>query len=100
MLRLRIQPKTIAGLRQIDNNNLALIRELHVYGPEVSLGQRDESVAQHKGLGRELLLEAERIASREFGTPIIAILSGVGARAYYRSDFGYSLQGGYMVKKL
>jgi len=100
LLRLRIQPKTIAGLRQIDNNNLALIRELHVYGPEVSLGQRDESAAQHKGLGRELLLEAERIASREFGTPIIAVLSGVGARAYYRSDFGYSLQGGYMVKKL
>jgi len=100
LLRLRIQPKTIAGLKQIDNNNLALIRELHVYGPEVSLGQRDESAAQHKGLGRELLLEAERITSREFGTPIIAVLSGVGARAYYRSDFGYSLQGGYMVKKL
>ncbi|MFC2026708.1 elongator complex protein 3 [Chloroflexota bacterium] len=100
LLRLRIQPKTIAGLRQIDNTNLALIRELHVYGPEVSLGQRDESAAQHKGLGRELLLEAERIASREFGVPIIAVLSGVGARAYYRSDFGYSLQGGYMVKKL
>lgn len=100
LLRLRIQQKTIAGLGQIDNNNLALIRELHVYGPEVSLGQRDKSAAQHKGLGRELLLEAERIASREFGTPIIAVLSGVGARDYYRSDFGYSLQGSYMVKTL
>jgi elongator complex protein 3 len=100
LLRLRIQSKTIAGLGQIDNNNQALIRELHVYGPEVSLGQRDKSAAQHKGLGRELLLEAERIASREFDTPIIAVLSGVGARTYYRSDFGYSLQGGYMAKKL
>ncbi|MCJ7764034.1 MAG: tRNA uridine(34) 5-carboxymethylaminomethyl modification radical SAM/GNAT enzyme Elp3 [Dehalococcoidales bacterium] len=99
LLRLRIQTKTIAGLGQIDNN-LALIRELHVYGPEVSLGHRDISAAQHKGLGRELLLEAERIARKEFGAPILAVLSGVGARAYYRSDFGYSLQGGYMVKKL
>ncbi len=100
LLRLRIQSKTIAGLEQAENNNLALIRELHVYGPEVSLGQRDVSAAQHKGLGRELLLEAERIASREFGAPIIAVLSGVGAREYYRSGFGYSLQGSYMVKKL
>jgi histone acetyltransferase (RNA polymerase elongator complex component) len=28
------------------------------------------------------------------------ILSGVGAREYYRTEFGYSLQGDYMVKEL
>jgi len=100
LLRLRIQSKNIAGLGQAGERSLALIRELHVYGPEVSLGQRDTAAAQHKGLGRKLLLEAERIAGKEFKAPIIAVLSGVGARGYYRSDFGYSLQNGYMIKKL
>lgn len=99
LLRLRIQPKAVAGLGE-EGRNLALVRELHVYGHEVSLGHRDTSAAQHKGLGRKLLLEAERIAAGEFKAPVIAVLSGVGARDYYRSEFGYSLQGSYMVKKL
>jgi histone acetyltransferase (RNA polymerase elongator complex component) len=30
----------------------------------------------------------------------MTILSGIGAREYYRSEFGYSLQGAYMVKEL
>ena len=100
LLRLRIQAKPIAGLGQETGGNIALIRELHVYGPEVALGQRKPATAQHRGLGRALLLEAERLASEEFGTPQIAVLSGVGAREYYRSDFGYALVGDYMVKKL
>jgi len=100
LLRMRIQSKNIAGIEKVENNNLAVIRELHVYGPEVSLGQRDTAAAQHRGLGRKLLLEAESIAGEEFKAPIIAVLSGVGARNYYRSDFGYSLKCGYMVKKL
>jgi elongator complex protein 3 len=100
LLRMRIQAKPIAGLGPETGGNLALIRELHVYGPEVALGQRKLAAAQHRGLGKALLLEAERLASEEFGTPLIAVLSGVGAREYYRSDFGYVLVGDYMVKKL
>ena len=100
LLRMRIQAKLPAGLGLKTNGKLALIRELHVYGPEVSLGQRKPAAVQHRGLGRALLLEAERLAGEEFGTPLIAVLSGVGAREYYRSDFGYALVGDYMVKKL
>jgi elongator complex protein 3 len=58
------------------------------------------AAAQHKGLGRLLLSEAERIADEEFNSPLIAVLSGVGAREYYSSDLGYSFKAGYMVKKL
>jgi len=54
----------------------------------------------HKGLGKALLKEAERIASHEFQAQQMVILSGVGAREYYRSEFGYRLQADYMVKKL
>jgi len=85
---------------QCGSGNPGLVRELEIYGAVGSLGQRDISGAQHRGVGRLLLLEAERIAAEEFSVPVMAILSGVGAREYYRSDFGYSLKSGYMVKEL
>ncbi len=100
LLRLRIESQPLAKLGQMDKGNVALIRELHVYGPEVSLSQRDPNSAQHKGLGKALLKEAERIAGEEFQAPQMVVLSGVGAKEYYRSGFGYSSRGDYMVKSL
>jgi elongator complex protein 3 len=99
LLRLRIQPQPLSKLEQA-RGSPAIVRELHVYGPEVALGGRKEDAIQHRGLGRRLLLEAERIAAEEFGVDYIAVLSGVGAREYYRYDLGYSLEAGYMVKQL
>jgi len=75
------------------------VRELHVFGSEVPLGEKREQAAQHRGLGAELLQEAERIATEEFQVGKLEVLSGVGARDYYRS-LGYSLEGAYMVKEL
>ena len=100
LLRMRIQSRPIARLGWETNGNLALIRELHIYGPEVPLSQQKEDAAQHKGLGKALLKEAERIAAREFQVERMVVLSGVGAREYYRSEFGYGSQGDYMVKNL
>jgi elongator complex protein 3 len=98
MLRLRIQPDWPAGLAGL-TGRAALVRELHVYGPEVPLSQRDEGTVQHRGIGRALLEEAERIAAGEFQTGWLAVLSGTGAREYYRSE-GYTPQGHYMVRPL
>jgi len=100
LLRLRIQSKPIMALEPVINGNLAIIRELHIYGPEVPLTEHREEAAQHKGLGKALLREAERIARHEFRAQQMVILSGVGAKEYYRSEFGYSSQGDYMVKEL
>ena len=100
LLRLRVQSKPIPALGQGLNGNLALIRELHVFGPEVPLSEQRNEAAQHKGLGKALLREAERIASDEFQAQEVIILSGTGAREYYRTEFGYSSQGDYMVKSL
>ncbi len=100
LLRLRIQSKAIIRLRQEIKGNSALIRELHIYGAEVPLTERKEETAQHKGLGRALLREAERIASHEFQAQQMIILSGVGAKEYYGSEFGYTPQADYMVKDL
>ena len=99
LLRMRIQSKPIARLGWEITGNLALIRELHIYGPEVSLKHRNLTAAQHKGLGKALLREAERIAGEEFQVPGVVVLSGTGAKEYYR-EFGYSSQGDYMVKHL
>jgi len=47
-----------------------------------------------------LILEAERLAREEFQTRTMVVLCGVGAREYYRSEFGYTAQADYMVKAL
>ncbi|MBA7619967.1 tRNA uridine(34) acetyltransferase [subsurface metagenome] len=94
LLRMRIQSQPKSG------GNSALIRELHVYGPEVPLAEQNTEAAQHKGLGKALLREAERIAAEEFKAPKMTILSGVGAREYYRTEFGYQSQADYMVRDL
>ncbi len=100
LLRLRIQNRPITRLQPSAEGNLALIRELHIYGPEVPLKQHHPLAAQHKGLGKALLTAAEKIAREEFHAPEIAALSGTGAREYYRTEFGYDLRGGYMVKRM
>jgi elongator complex protein 3 len=91
---------TLFGLLRLRiNEEKAVVRELHIFGPEVPLGERLERAAQHHGLGENLLREAGRIASEEFKATRLSVLSGVGAREYYRL-LGYGLEGAYMVKGL
>jgi elongator complex protein 3 len=100
LLRMRIQSKPVPAMGPGLNGNLALIRELHVFGPEVPLSEKRVGAAQHKGLGKALLREAERIAGDEFQACQVVVLSGVGAKEYYRTEFGYRSQGDYMIKAL
>ena len=100
LLRVRIQSKPITKVEPETEGNVALIRELHIFGPEVPLSEQKLEAAQHKGLGKALLREAERIASEEFQAQRMVVLSGTGAKEYYRSEFGYSSLGDYMIKNL
>jgi len=77
----------------------AIVRELHVYGPEVPVGCENEDAWQHKGLGKKLMAEAERIAVEELGAKRLAVISGVGARPYFYS-LGCRRLGPYVVKDL
>lgn len=61
----------------------AMIREVHVYGVVVGIGQKDGGRSQHLGLGRRLIAEAARIARGE-GYDDLAVISSVGTREYYR----------------
>ena len=98
LLRLRIQPEPIPISGQENATPTAIVRELHVFGPEVPLKNQSPDAVQHKGLGKALLKEAEHIACEEFKAPRMLILSGVGAREYYRIEFDYRSVGDYMVK--
>ncbi len=99
LLRLRIQDRPLAAFESTGDKT-AIIRELHIYGQEVPLGKQNKGAAQHRGLGKRLMREAERICAAEFGVGGVAVLSGVGARDYYRTEFGYRLHNGYMFKRL
>jgi elongator complex protein 3 len=74
----------------------AIIRELHVYGELTPIGAKGN--VQHMGLGKRLMLEAENIA-RTKGFKKVCIISGIGARKYYRK-LGYRLNQTYMQKTL
>jgi len=84
-------------LREEFTDSAAIIRELHVYGKAVAVGV-DDGNAQHKGFGRKLMAEAERVAA-DNGKHKMLVISGIGVRNYYRK-LGYELQGPYMVKML
>lgn len=87
-------------LRLEKDSNEGKIRELHIYGPSVEIGKKEEEKWQHKGLGKKLLEEAERICLKR-GIKKIKIISGVGVREYYRR-LGYKIdnEGIYMEKEL
>ena len=91
LLRLRIGRQDIYP---------SLVREIHIFGSEVPIGEQDDLAAQHKGLGSALMKEAERIVRDEFEADRIAVISGVGARDYFRHGFGYELEGHHMSKNL
>jgi len=96
-LRLR-KPSDKAHRKEITNRT-CIVRELHVYGKSLKLGERDSDSIQHLGLGKGLMREAERISREEFDAKRLLVISAVGTREYYRK-LGYSFLGPYMSKEL
>ncbi len=96
-LRLRIPPDS--HREEIDGST-SIVRELKVVGFHVGIDETPASwQVQHRGFGRKLLEEAERISRDEFGKEKIVVISGIGVRNYYRK-LGYELEGAYMRKFL
>ncbi len=63
--------------------NTAIIREVHVYGQSLRLGESASGRAQHTGLGTALIERAVSI-TQGAGYARLAVISAVGTRAYYR----------------
>lgn len=94
LLRLRLPESPKPLFPELDG--CAIIRELHTYGKTVQHEQKDSLHTQHKGLGKQLMGEAEKIA-KTAGYKKIAVISSIGTRDYYRK-LGYERIGLYMVK--
>jgi len=61
----------------------AMIREVHVYGLSLGIGESADGRAQHLGLGTKLIEKAVEIAQSR-GYAKLAVISAIGTREYYR----------------
>jgi elongator complex protein 3 len=61
----------------------AMIREIHVYGQSLEIGQKENEKAQHFGFGTKLINKAASL-SKKAGFSRLAVISAVGTRQYYR----------------
>jgi elongator complex protein 3 len=95
-------------LRNPSNDNVfsvlkdaTIIREIKTYGGSLSVTNKEENISspQHKGMGKRLIKEAEKITEKDFKKKKIAVIAGVGTREYWRKR-GYRLRESYMVKRL
>ncbi len=78
--------------------NHAMIREVHIYGPALTIGRGSDGDAQHAGLGTQLVNKAKAIA-REAGYDKIAVISAIGTRDYYRKHgFALDIDDLYMTR--
>ena len=93
--RLRFPGKPF---RKEISQDTALLRELRVFGLPQPLHQKRPDSIQHKGLGKRLLQESERLA-KEAGSKKLAVISGLGVRPYYYSQ-GFREDGFFVSKRL
>ncbi|NIP66933.1 tRNA uridine(34) 5-carboxymethylaminomethyl modification radical SAM/GNAT enzyme Elp3 [Candidatus Bathyarchaeota archaeon] len=97
-LRLRI-PSERAHRPEIASEAASIVRELHIYGPLVPVGTRSVQAWQHRGYGETLLSKAEQISSQDYDRRKIVVISGLGAKQYYKR-LGYDYDGPYISKSL
>ncbi|MEL7625289.1 MAG: tRNA uridine(34) 5-carboxymethylaminomethyl modification radical SAM/GNAT enzyme Elp3 [Anaerolineaceae bacterium] len=76
----------------------AIIREVHVYGQSIEVGEEGGTSAQHRGLGSSLIEQAVEIA-RMNGYQKLTVISAVGTREYYAAR-GFELGEFYMVRDI
>jgi elongator complex protein 3 len=99
-LRLSLPTIEAMALTEIDElKDAAIIREVHMYGPVVRLGEEaTRGEAQHLGLGAQLIREAEERA-RAAGYKRLVVIAAIGTREYYKKQ-GFEREELYMGKRL
>ena len=83
-------------LRKEITKDSAIIRELHVYGAATAIG--NDGKVQHRGWGKKLMQEAEKIAKKHKKNKMV-VISGIGVREYYY-NMNYKKEGPYVTKPL
>jgi elongator complex protein 3 len=123
LLRLRIPSPYFTGEKHFVEvlEGAAIIRELHVFGDQLRIGESSNGGGQHMGFGKRLLEEAEKIVQTTYVNKNlikekwgvlnnetekhhgiitkIAVIAGVGVRGYYEKHW-YTLDDEYLVKDI
>ncbi len=99
-LRLR-KPSEFAHRPELRDGKTMIIREVRVVGELVSKDAhpRNNNQLQHRGYGKLLMENAEKIAVEDYNSKKLAVISGIGARDWFYK-MGYELDGYYVSKKL
>jgi elongator complex protein 3 len=96
---LRLRDINDSHRSELDKDSCMIIRELRVVGRELPIGKKSIKGVQHKGFGKELIDEAERICYEEYDKKNLFVISGVGVKEYYR-NLGFEDSGVYLSKKI
>jgi len=99
-LRLR-KPSELAHRPELNDGKTIIVREIKVVGelvPKDSKPNRYTQI-QHRGFGKLLMENAEKISFEEFDAKKLAVISGIGARDWFY-EMGYKLDGVYVSKSL
>ncbi len=96
---LRLRDVASPHRYELQNEPCVIIRELKILGRELPIGERTDGAFQHKGHGKALIKEAERICYEEFDKKRLFVLSGIGVKQYYRK-LDFSDEGVYLSKSL
>ena len=99
-LRLR-KPSEFAHRPELRDGKTMIIREVRVVGELVpkDANPRNNNQLQHRGYGKLLMENAEKIAVEDYNSKKLAVISGIGARDWFYK-LGYKLDGYYVSKKL
>ncbi|MCK4369534.1 MAG: tRNA uridine(34) 5-carboxymethylaminomethyl modification radical SAM/GNAT enzyme Elp3 [Candidatus Lokiarchaeota archaeon] len=99
-LRLR-KPSEFAHRPEINNGKTMIVREIKVVGELVPKDLKPNSFSQiqHRGYGKLLMSNAEKISREEYNAIKLAVISGIGAKSYFY-EMGYKPDGVYVSKIL
>ncbi len=97
-LRLR-KPSEFAHRSEINDGKTLIVREIKVVGELVPKDLKPNSFSQlqHRGYGKLLMSNAEKISKEEYNAKKIVVISGIGAKSYFY-EMGYKPDGVYVSK--
>ena len=99
-LRLR-KPSEFAHRPELNDGKTMVVREVKVVGELVPKDKKPHrnTQLQHRGFGKLLMENAEKIAREDFDSKKLAVISGIGVRVWFY-EIGYNLDGYYVSKPL
>ncbi len=99
-LRLR-KPSKFAHRPELNDGKTMIVREIKIVGELVPKDMKPNrfSQIQHRGFGKLLMENAERVSFEEYNTKKLAVISGLGVKDWFY-ELGYKPDGVYVSKIL